>query len=61
MVFDVTAQFYAVFNPYSIGMVYFNYDTVVGAYFDVDKEVFLAVKPLFYNASYGVLVYHINI
>ena len=40
-------------------MVNFYYDTVVGAYLDVNKEILLAVKPLFYDTSYGVFVYHI--
>ena len=61
VVFDVTAQFYAVLYPYAIGMVYLDYDTVVGAYFDVNKEVLLAVKLLVYDTSYGVFVYHIYI
>ena len=59
VVFDETAQFYAVFNPHTIGVIYFYYDTVVGAYLDVNKEILLAVKPLFYDTSYGVFVYHI--
>ena len=59
VVFDVTAQGNAVFNPHSVSVVYLYYDAVVGAYLDVNKEILLAVKPLFYDTSYGVFVYNI--
>ena len=58
VVFDVTAQGNAVFNPHSVSVVYLYYDAVVGAYLDVNKEILLAVKPLFNNTSYGVFTYH---
>ena len=56
--FYVAAECYTVFNPYSVGVVYFHNNSVVGANLDVYEEVFLVFEPRFNNLFNDVFIYH---
>ena len=58
MVFDKPAQLYSVFNPHAIGMVDFDYDTVVCTNLYIHEEILLILKPFLYYAFYNVFIYH---
>ena len=58
MVFDEATEFAAVFNPYTISVVYLNHDTVISGHFNIYQVVVAFLQPLLNSFCYYVFVYH---